>query len=283
MTTAEFLQAKGFSEKMIARFFQPFFAGVCLDPEIRASSHVFQYVFQMFANGDVALPARGMGAIADQLAAQLPRDCIKTGIRIAAADAGGVKSTTGQHFDARAVVLAAEAPETARICDLPWPGESLGEYCLYFAAANAPVAAPFLILNGDGKGRVNSLTVPSTVVPGYAPPDQHLVSVVVIENPVADDSHLEQDVRSELAEWFGPEVDAWRHLKTFPIQHALPTQLPPLPDPTQADPAAATGVYICGEFNSVPGIQWAMLSGRLAAEQVVRDLERGSKNDQTPA
>jgi hypothetical protein len=37
MPTMEFLRSKGFSEKISQRFLKPFFAGVCLDPEIRAS------------------------------------------------------------------------------------------------------------------------------------------------------------------------------------------------------------------------------------------------------
>lgn len=62
MTTLEYLQSQGISEKMIERFFKPFFGGVCLDPAIQASSNVFRYVLRIFAEGDVALPGRGMGA-----------------------------------------------------------------------------------------------------------------------------------------------------------------------------------------------------------------------------
>ena len=43
------LRDEGFSEAMIRRFFAPFFGGVCLDPEIRASSRVLAYVLRMFA------------------------------------------------------------------------------------------------------------------------------------------------------------------------------------------------------------------------------------------
>lgn len=272
LSTLDFLRAEGFSEQIIGRFFKPFFAGVCLDPEIRASSRVFQYVLRIFAEGDVALPGRGMAAIVDQLASQLPPDCIKTGARVASIKSGGVVLTTGEGIDACAVVLATEAPETARLAGLPWQGGSRGEYCLYFAADNAPVDAPYLLLNGDGDGKVNSLTVPSIVAPSYAPANQHLVSVVVIEKPPIGDDHLEAEVQNELMEWFGPAVKAWCHLKTFRIEHALPTQLPPMPDPTKPPDSANSGIYICGEFNSVPGIQWAMLSGRLAAEQVVKEL-----------
>ena len=271
LSTIEFLRTEGFSEQIIGRFFKPFFAGVCLDPEIRASNRVFQYVLRIFAEGDVALPGRGMAAIVDQLASQLPPASIRTGARVKLIRPDGVILTSGENIDASAVVLATEAPETARLAGLPWLGASRGEYCLYFTADKAPIEAPYLLLNGDGDGRVNSLTVPSIVAPAYAPPAKHLISVVVVENPQSDGDHLEVDVQNELMEWFGPVVKAWRHLKTFRIEHALPTQLPSMPDPTQSPAEANSGIFICGEFNSVPGIQWAMLSGRLAAERIVKE------------
>ena len=81
MPTIEFLRSKGFSEKIIQRLLLPFFAGVCLDPEIRTSSRVFQYILRIFAEGDVALPSQGMAAIVDQLMNNLPPDRIRTGAR----------------------------------------------------------------------------------------------------------------------------------------------------------------------------------------------------------
>jgi predicted NAD/FAD-dependent oxidoreductase len=89
-----------------------------------------------------------------------------------------------------------------------------------------------------------------------------------------DDSVAESTVRRELTEWFGPVVDEWRHLKTYRIVHALPDQSPPMPDPTVGYARETPGIYICGEYGSVPGIQWALLSGRQAAEQVLKDFSR---------
>jgi len=79
-------------------------------------------------------------------------------------------------------------------------------------------------------------------------------------------------VRGQLTAWFGAGVSDWRHLKTFRIVHALPAQPPPMPDPTASDPQVKPGIFVCGEYGSVPGIQWAMLSGRLAAEAAIRHL-----------
>ena len=269
MPAIEFLRSSGFSETMIQRFIKPFFAGVCLDPEIKSSSRVFRYIFRIFAEGAVALPSEGMAAIVDQLRNDLPPERIRTGNRVASVHPEGVVMETGEHLNGGAVVLATEGPETARLLGATEAVGSRGEWCLYFAAKEPPITEPYLVLNGAGSGWVNSLTVPSIVAPSYAPAGQHLISVVVIGHGSADDATVEATVRGELSDWFGREVSQWRHLETYRIVHALPKQNPPVPDPTKRSAAVRPGIYVCGEYGSVPGIQWAMLSGRQTAEEVL--------------
>jgi phytoene dehydrogenase-like protein len=272
--TIEFLKSNGFSQKIIDRFFKPFFAGVCLDPDIGASSRVFNYIFRIFAEGDAALPGQGMSAIPEQLAENLPEGSIRTGARVESIHHGKVELNSGETIKGRAVVLATEGPETARLAGIPRQGSSRGELCLYYAAKNSPINRPYLVLNGDGTGWVNSLTIPSITAPTYSPEGQHLISVVVIGHMEADDKSVADKVRKELTGWFGEAVAGWRHLKTYRIVHALPDQSPPMPDPTAAAPPFRPGLFVCGEHSSVPGIQWAILSGRHAAEAVLRELGR---------
>jgi phytoene dehydrogenase-like protein len=273
MNTIDFLRAQGFSPQIIQKFFMPFFSGVCLDPRIEASSRIFQYIFRIFAAGDVALPAQGMDAIPAQLAESLPRGSIRTAAKVEAVQPGEVELASGEKISGQAVVLATEGPETARLAGVSTQGGSRGELCLYYAAEKPPVEKPYLVLNGEGTGWVNSLTVPSLVAPTYAPAGRHLVSVVVIGHMDADDTTVERTVRQELTGWFGPAVGGWRHLKTDRIVHALPEQPPPMPDPTVAAHPIRPGLFVCGEYGSVPGIQWALLSGRQAAEAVLKDLD----------
>ena len=272
MTTLEFLESQGISEKMIERFFKPFFGGVCLDPAIQASSNVFKYVLRVFAEGDVALPGQGMGAITSQLAEDLPEGAMRIGARVGSIYSGGAVLSSGEKIDCRAMVLATDGPETQRLLGKPAPIVSHGELCLYFAAQNAPINDPYLMLNGEGTGVINSVTVPSIVAPSYAPAGEELISVVLLGPLEIDNKTAESLVRKELTEWFGNVVDEWRHLKTYRIPHALPAQPPPMPDPTVPAKPAKPGVYVCGEYQSVPGIQWALLSGRHAAEAVIKEL-----------
>ena len=214
-----------------------------------------------------------MRAIPEQLAEKLPDERIRTGTPVQSITEGEVILESGERPTSPALVLATEGPETARLLVTPESVASRGELCLYFSAKEPPIAEPYLILNGDDSGWVNSVTIPSVVAPSYAPDDLNLISVVVIGHFDADDSTAETVVRRELNGWFGPVVGKWQHLKTYHIRHALPIQSLPMPDPTVSSTLGKPGIYVCGEHGSVPEIQWALLSGRQAAEQVLKYLD----------
>jgi hypothetical protein len=129
---------------------------------------------------------------------------------------------------------------------------------------------PILALDGDGVGPVINLCVPSQVAPAYAPQGQSLVSATVLGNPDQSDEELETAVRSQLTLWFGRTVREWRHLRTYRVIHALPMQIPPVHDPNSRSVQIRPWLFLCGEYGSVASIQWALFSGRRAAEAVIR-------------
>ncbi len=267
-TAMQYLRDDGFSEAMIARFFVPFFGGVCLDPQIRASSRVLTYVLRMFARGDAALPYDGMETIPRQLAGRLPSDCLRTGVRVRHLNDTGVALEDGSVLPARAVVLATEGPETARLLGMGSGRASVAETCLYFACDRADWHSSYLMLNGEGRGPINNVVFPSRVSPAYAPAGQSLVSVVVLGNPDENDTLLIERVRTQLTDWFGHEVRRWHHLKTYRIVHALPDQRPPTQNPFSPNNRVRSGIFVCGEHGSLPGLQWALVSGRRTADAV---------------
>ncbi len=269
-----FLAAEGFSRTMIERFFVPFFGGVCLDPQIRASSRVLQYVLRMFAAGDAAVPAAGMEQLPLQLAESLPADAIRTGIRVEAVEGGVVALYDGTELKPEAVILAVDDPEVDRLVKRPRTVGSVSETCLYFGADFSVRHPSFLLLNGEGTGPINNIAFVSSVSPSYAPPGKSLASVVVLGNPDEEDGRLGVRVREQLVDWFGREAAGWSHLATYRIVHALPDQSPPTGSPFDARPMLRPGLFVCGEHGSLPGIQWALFSGRRAAEAVVDFLSK---------
>jgi phytoene dehydrogenase-like protein len=273
MSTLEFLRSYHFSDRVIERFFRPFFAGACLDPEIRGSSRVFRYLFNIFGSGDAALPAKGMGDIPDQLAKGIPENKILLDHRVKSIDQGRVILSNGRQINGKIIVIATEGPETQRLLKMPVNSNSIGERCLYFSAETSPINKSFLILNGQGSGLVNNIAIPTLTAPSYSSSGRHLIAVVVLGFTSKDDETLERSVRRELTDWFGEIVQTWKHIQTYHIDHALPDQSPPIMNPTKGGVKVKKGIYTCGEYQSVPGIQWALLSGRITAEQIITEKQ----------
>ncbi len=269
------LSARGFSASIVERFFRPFFGGVLLDPSLQTTSRMLEFTFRMFALGDAALPAAGMEAIPKQLASRLPPASIHTDCPVQQIADGAAVLADGRRISAGAVVLATEAPQASRLLDsIPAPG-SHGVTCLYFAADAPPVTEPVLLLDGEGRGPVNNLCVPSQVVGSYAPPGAALISATVLGIPSQDDRELEAAVRSQLGGWFGPQVDDWRLLKTYRIPHALPRHLPGRSSSLVQPVCIRPGLYVCGDHRDSASINGAMASGRRAAETAVRERSSG--------
>ena len=184
----------------------------------------------------------------------------------------GVRLADGRQFAAKAIVVATEHQVAARLLGEPQPPAARSVTCLYFTAEQTPVDEPILVLNGEGRGLVNNLCVPSMVAPGYAPPGATLVSATVLGIPTLDDLQLELSVRGQLQEWFGERVQTWRHLRTYRIPFALPVQAPPALSPVAKAPRRQDGLWVCGDYLDTASIQGAMISGRRAADDVLQQF-----------
>lgn len=270
--TLDFLQAEGFSEDMIDRFFRPFFSGITLDPDIGASSRMLCFILSMFASGDVSLPAKGMGALPEQLARGCSGCSIETGKQVKTVSPGSVTTADGNAYKSRAVVAATDGPALFRLLGRSWNRQSRSATSLYFSTERSPVSRKLLVLNAENKGPINTLVVPSRTAPSYAPMGSDLIVATVLSKSKPDWQELSAAVRSQLCEWFGSRVDAWKLLSVYHIAHALPAANPPLPSPMVQPVRIEKGLYVGGEAFSVPSIQWALFSGRRAAEDVLEDF-----------
>ncbi|CAN5620004.1 NAD(P)/FAD-dependent oxidoreductase [soil metagenome] len=280
-TTEKALQDQGFSKEMIDSFFRPFLGGIFLDKSLKTSSRMFDFVFKMFSEGDTALPARGMGAIADQLAAKLPTASIRMKSHVRNVQDGFVIMDDGDTMAAPIIVVATEGPEAAKLLGeeiQTTPARSV--LCVYYAAQKAPFEEPILVLNGDGKGCVNNVCVPSNVARSYAPEGQHLVSVSVLGNRDEDeDREIDDEVRKDLKPWFGEQVHSWRYLRSYKIKYALPDQSPPQLATPQRPVKLRPGIFVCGDHRDDASINGALASGRRTAEAVLNDLKAEGKTE----
>jgi phytoene dehydrogenase-like protein len=251
---------------MIERFLRPWLGGIFLEPGLTTSSRMLEFVFRMFAEGVAAVPARGMQAIPEQLAAGLPKGTIYLEAPVAALENGGVRLGSGEFLPAAHVVVATDGGAAARLLPKITAPAWRATNTVYFAAARSPLGEGTLLLNGTGRGRVNHLAVMSDVAPGYSPDGRALVAVSMIGDAAESDDVLAELVREELAGWHGDEVKSWRWLRTVRVRQALPVRAPLAREEAKA---LREGVWVCGDHRDTASIQGAMQSGREVAEAII--------------
>jgi phytoene dehydrogenase-like protein len=285
-TTRDYLQAVPFTPRIIERFFEPFFGGVFLERDLVTSSRFFEFLFRMFALGDTVVPAAGMEQIPLQLAAKLRAGTLLAGARVnkvtRTAESFRVEIAGKESLEARAVVLAVAGNQgNALLAGVGgWSVPEVRAWnkttAFYYAAQQAPVNEPIILLNGEGRaaGPVNNVAVMSAVSPDYAPPGGHLVVASVVGEAPEEGAplkQLDQAVRAHMRKWFGPVVDLWRTLGSYALPRALPEQRHAEWEQSPVRLAGSGGVYMCGDYRETASIQGALASGRRAAEAVFKD------------
>lgn len=262
MSFAEALHAHRFSRDFIDGFFRPWFGGITLDRTLSSDAAFCRYVFRCLADGEAAVPALGMGAVADQLAARLAPGTIRTGCRVTAIEGSMVRLQGGETLESGTIVVATEGPEAGRLLRRPGAG-SKSVTCLSFAAPKAPFSGPWLALNGADIGPVNNLAVMTNVSPAYSSDARALVSATVL-GPIApeSDATLAEGALAQLRDWFGGEIDAWTLVRVDRIHHAQPMT-------STAPGFLRAGLYLAGDHTQQPSAQGALRSGRVAAEAVL--------------
>ena len=269
MTTEQALRVRyGFSETMIDRFFRPFLGGVLLDRSLSASSRSFEVYFRRFSQGSAAVPAAGMQAIPEQLAAGLPEGSVELGAEAESLSSNEIR-VAGRAVSHRAIVVATDARAVGRLLGEETPGWK-STVQIAWSAPEPPTDEPVLMLDGDGVGPVNNVQVMSAVAPSYAPAGRSLVTASLLGQHDQDDLALDAAARGQLLGWFGDQVDAWTPLRVDRVPDALP-DLPSL-SPPERPARLADGLYLAGDWRRNASINGALVSGRHAAEAVIADL-----------
>ncbi|MEO0492932.1 MAG: NAD(P)/FAD-dependent oxidoreductase, partial [Actinomycetota bacterium] len=252
-STREGLQARGYSDAMIDRFFRPFVGGIQLDPTLSTSNRMFDVVLQQLFRADAVVPAKGMGEISAQLASHLPTERLHLGTPVTQVRPGSVTTDRGT-VAAADVIVAVEGPAAADLLDLP-PVDSNPATCVWFAADDPPITEPLLVLDGEGPAR--NIAIMSNVSPHYAPAGKALIGGAC---PGVLDPDAEPAVRAQLRDIWGDQVDGWIHLRTDAIPHGQPAQ-PPSFSPKQRT-SLGDGLHVCGDHRDTSSIQGALYSGR---------------------
>ncbi|MFC5970021.1 NAD(P)/FAD-dependent oxidoreductase [Halomarina salina] len=275
-----YLADRGFSRRYVENFAAPFYGGITLDRSLSSSSLVFEYTFKMLAEGDIAVPADGMGAIGDQLAdrATAAGATVRTGVTVDSLETttDGVRLTTDAgDVSADAAVVATDPRTTAELTGVGTPTEPRSCVTQYFSLPRHVdlETGKRLILNTADE-RPNEVAPLSTVAPEYAPDGEQLLSATFLGTPDEDDETLATEVRDALGSWFPSrrfsELDL---LRTDRVEFAQFAQPPgfraSLPDADAPDGP----VVLAGDYTQWSSLNGALDSGRVAVDAVESHLE----------
>ncbi len=251
----------GITGPVLERFLRPFLAGVFLDPDLGVPSRYAEFVLRSFARGSIGVPAAGMRAIPDQLAAGLPPGTVKYSFPVREVGPGRVGSEFGE-VRARSVVVATEGSAAHALLGerLPAPGVR-GCVTHYHLADSPPVSEGVLVLEAAGRGPLTNSVVLTNAAPEYAPG-----AVLVSSTVVGAEDPGEAAVAAHLGALYHCDASKWQHVRTYRITEALPVAGAPLRKPVEL----GEGLYVCGDHRDTPSIQGALVSGRRTARAILR-------------
>ena len=277
VSTLAVIQEYGFSERMLRNFFQPFMAGIFLEDALTTSRREFDFVFKMFAEGDTAVPAQGMEMIPKQLAARLAPDTLLVNKPVKSVSGQTATTEAGEEFTAPTILVATE-PLSFVSRYFPGGKPAMRYHSttnVYLTADKSPIPRPLIALNARRNRLVNNICVMNEVAPAYAPKGKYLISAAINGTVDESESDLAQQVKQEMAQWFGKQTQAWQLLKTYQIEYALPNQDEVQHTLNPEQYRLRDGLYAAGDYLLNGSINAAMRSGRVVGEMIAGGSEVG--------
>ncbi len=252
---------------------EPFLAGVLAENRGETSDAFARLLVRYFALGRPGLPAQGIAAVPEQLAAhaRAAGADIRLGASAGRISALGeevtVELSDGDAVRAARAVVAVGPEAISDLTGLAGPA-TRGLQTWWFAAAEPPSASALLTVDGRGGGPVVNTVVMTHTVPSYAPAGRHLIAATGLL-PRGGVPADEFAVRRHLEALWGADVSAWQLIRRDDIVDALPAQPAPLGPPRS--PRYAERLYAAGDHRDTASIQGALASGERAARAVLRD------------
>ena len=253
--TAEMLGKWGFSDTFQTKFIRPFFRGIFLDQHLQQPASLFFFYMRQFLEGQAALPAKGMGEMANQLLESLPADSIRFGAEVVGLSERHVKLKGGESLEFERLIVALDPYSAAKLLQVDLPDfVHLGSKTFYFSSPVREVTDKLLHLI-PGESKLLHYCFLSHVAPNYAPKGKDLIQVTSLDLSLEAEEAL-----SLLASY--EDVKGMKLLKAFIIPRSL-AKVGVLESLKHA--ADARGFILAGDYCEMPSLQGALVSGEKAA------------------
>ena len=266
-TTFDYLKGKGFSDRVITNFFQPFFSGIYLEPDLHTSSRMFEYVYKLFGQGHATIPKAGIGAVAEQLRGQLKSTEIRFNMRVANVSNEKIILENGEELNHDFTIIATEPGRIMQnyVSSMSWKS------CdnLYFVQPSRAFNQPIIGLNAEKDELVNNIFYPTSVKTTQKG-EGELLSVTVVRDHDLDEATLIENVVRELETRF--KMSGLRFLKRYAISRALPALNDLQYSRDEGESLLTEKIALAGDHQLNGSLNAAMISGESAATIADRTL-----------
>jgi protoporphyrinogen oxidase len=239
---------------LYTRILKPFLTGVFLEPLNSIDALTGKELVRSFVSGAPGLPVGGVGVLTQKLSARVKK--IHLNYRV----------DNLREFEDRQVVVAADVTTAAQLLDIAEVPKLASSTTWYHEVPNDFSQSNRLLIDAQGRGPIVNSIVLSNMMKSYAPPQRSLLSTTTI------DSASESEVRRHLSLMWGVQTQSWPLIAKYEIPKSLP--IFGIGHHTVTSAHVSDNVFVAGDFRTAPSQNGALLSGRLAAQELL--LNKGA-------
>ena len=231
------------------RILKPFLTGVFLSPLTSIDAVTGKELIRSFISGTPGLPEGGVGSFTQKLSTRVNK--IHLNHRV----------DNLREFEGREVIVATDVTTAAQLLDISEVPKLAGSTTWYHEVPKEFSESKNLLIDSENRGPVINSIVISNLLTSYSPQGRSLLSSTTIENS------SESEVRRHLALMWGTQTQAWPLIAKYDIPKSLPIFGVGNHSVTTAH--ISENVFIAGDFRTAPSQNGALLSGRLAAQELL--------------
>ncbi|GIR11760.1 MAG: oxidoreductase [Cryomorphaceae bacterium] len=266
LKTIDYLEKWGFSKKIIENFFEPFFAGIFLETELSTSSRMFEFVFKMFAQGDVAIPESGIQEIPYQIAKKLTRTNFMFNTQVDKILEGEIILKDKSKIKSDYTIIATEAKnllEGRNLSSVKWKS------CVnfYFEIKQKSLGNGLIGLLPGKNTVINNIFFVSGIKSKITGAKQ-LLSVTVIDSKSLSNGELIDRVKYELKKYC--RINVIRLISQFNVTKSLPDLHDISNTKTPSEFQISDTIFLAGDHELNPSLNAAITSGEMSALQLIK-------------
>ena len=239
---------------LYSRVLKPFLSGVFLTSPASVNAVIGKGLITSFISGKPGLPRKGVGALPAALAARIHK--IELNHRI----------DSLSQFDNQQVIVATDLTTAAQLLDIANVPKLAGSTTWYYEVPQELTGSARLLIDGEHRGPVVNSIVLSNLISTYAPDGKSLLASTTL------DFASESEVRRHLALMWGAHTGGWSLIAKYDIPKSLPIFA--IGNQTAALSQFSNNIYVAGDYRTAPSQNGALLSGRLAAQELLLDQGR---------